>query len=100
MPLQPAGSSYLVSIGNLETKSSLHTHENSTVLKEIISLQSRGVHVHRLDPSSPAELEIEIEQLLKSTRVRAIVISHVSHIDGEFFPSNVSIDLLRATTLF
>ena len=62
------------------------THENSTVLKEIISLQSRGVHVHRLDPSSPAELEIEIEQLLKSTRVRAIVISHVSHIDGRIFP--------------
>jgi L-cysteine/cystine lyase len=62
------------------------THENSTVLKEIMALQSRGVHVHTLGPSSPAELEIEIEQLLKSTRVRAIVISHVSHIDGRIFP--------------
>jgi len=62
------------------------THENSTVLKEIMALQSRGVHVHTLDPISPAELEIEIEQLLKSTHVRAIVISHVSHIDGRIFP--------------
>jgi len=62
------------------------THENSTVLKEIMVLQSQGVHVHTLDPISPAELEIEIEQLLKSTHVRAIVISHVSHIDGRIFP--------------
>ena len=38
------------------------THENSTVLKEIMALQSRGVHVHTLAPISPAELEIEIEQ--------------------------------------
>ena len=62
------------------------THENSTVLKEIMALQSRGVHVHTLDPSSPDELEIQIEQLLKSRQVRAIVISHVSHIDGRIFP--------------
>ena len=62
------------------------THENSTVLKEIMALQPRGVHVHTLNPSSPAELEIEIEQLLKSRQVRAIVISHVSHIDGRIFP--------------
>ena len=62
------------------------THENSTVLKEILALQTRGVHVHTLDPSSPAELEFAIEQLLQSTHVRAIVISHVSHIDGRIFP--------------
>jgi len=62
------------------------THENSTVLKEIMAIQPRGVHVHTLDPSSPGELEIEIEQLLKSRQVRAIVISHVSHIDGRIFP--------------
>ena len=62
------------------------THENSTVLKEIMALQPRGVHVHTLDPNSPDELETQIEQLLKSTHVRAIVISHVSHIDGRIFP--------------
>ena len=62
------------------------THENSTVLKEIMALQPRGVHVHTLDPSSPDELEAQIEQLLKSRQVRAIVISHVSHIDGRIFP--------------
>jgi|GEM_PF-1504356 len=62
------------------------THENSTVLKEISALQTRGIHVHTLDPGSPDELEIQIEQLLQSTQVRAIVISHVSHIDGRIFP--------------
>jgi L-cysteine/cystine lyase len=62
------------------------THENSTVLKEIMALQPRGVHIYRLDPSSPDELEIQIEQLLKSRQVRAIIISHVSHIDGRIFP--------------
>ena len=57
------------------------THENSTVLREILALQTHGVHVHTLDSNSPNELEAEIEHLLVSTHVRAIVISHVSHID-------------------
>jgi selenocysteine lyase/cysteine desulfurase len=62
------------------------THENATVLKEISGLQTHGVQIHTLDPKSPTELEAEIEQLLTSTQVRAIVISHVSHIDGRIFP--------------
>ncbi len=62
------------------------THENSTVLKEILGLQTQGVQVHTLDPTSPTELENEIEHYLASQQVRAIVISHVSHIDGRIFP--------------
>lgn len=62
------------------------THENSTVLKEILSLQTQGVHVHTLDANSPTELEAQIEHLLVSTQVRAILMSHVSHIDGRIFP--------------
>jgi len=62
------------------------THENSTVLKEVMALQRQGVQIHTLDPSSPGELEIQIEQLLQTTHVRAIVISHISHIDGRIFP--------------
>jgi len=62
------------------------THENSTVLKEIMALQPRGVQIHTLEPNSPDELETQIEQLLKSRQVRAIIISHVSHIDGRIFP--------------
>ncbi len=62
------------------------THENSTVLKEILSLQTQGVDVHTLDPISPDELEFQISALLESTHVRAIVISHVSHIDGRILP--------------
>ncbi len=62
------------------------THENATVFNEIMALQLQGVHVHKLDSSSAAKLEMEIEHLLKSRQVRAIVISHVSHIDGRIFP--------------
>lgn len=62
------------------------THENSTVRKEISNLCTRGVQVHTLDPKSPAELEAEIEHILTSQPVRAIVISHISHIDGRIFP--------------
>jgi len=62
------------------------THENSTVLREIFALQSRGIQIHTLDPTSPTELVTEIERLLISTHVRAIIISHVSHIDGRIFP--------------
>jgi len=39
-----------------------------------------------IGPSFRYELETQIEQLLKSRQVRAIVISHVSHIDGRIFP--------------
>jgi len=62
------------------------THENSTVLKEICGLQSKGVQIETLEPSSPAELENAIEQRLRTTQIRAILISHVSHIDGRIFP--------------
>ncbi|MDH5562953.1 MAG: aminotransferase class V-fold PLP-dependent enzyme, partial [Nitrospirota bacterium] len=50
------------------------THENSTVLKEILALQSRGVQVQPLDPSSPDEFEMQVKQLLQATRVRAIIV--------------------------
>lgn len=62
------------------------THENSTVLKEILALQPHGVQIHTLEPGSPAEFERAIEQRLETRCVRAIVISHVSHIDGRIFP--------------
>ena len=62
------------------------THENSTVLKEILGLQAREVHIQTLDPKSPDELETQIKQYFHSKQVRAILISHVSHIDGRIFP--------------
>jgi len=62
------------------------THENSTVLKEILALQPKGVQIETLAPSSPVELEKAIDQRLHTRQVRAIIISHVSHIDGRIFP--------------
>ena len=62
------------------------THENATVLNELSGLHIHGVSIQSLDPESSTEFETEIEYHLKSTKVRAIVISHVSHIDGRVFP--------------
>ena len=62
------------------------THENSTVLKEILGLQRHGVQVQTISPSSPVELENRIKHLLESIQVRALVMSHISHIDGRIFP--------------
>ncbi len=72
------------------------THENSTVLKEILGLHALGVQVHTLDPKSPTELETKIKQLLMSTQIRAIIISHVSQIDGRVFPIERLSKLARA----
>ena len=62
------------------------THENATILKEISVLQSHGVQIETLTPNSPVELENAIAQRLRTTHVRAILISHVSQIDGRIFP--------------
>ncbi len=70
-------------------------HENATVLKEISTLQARGIQIETIDPRSPEELLIQIEQLLTSTQVRAILISHVSHIDGRIFPIECISQLCR-----
>ena len=75
-------------------------HENATVLKEILSLQTQSVHVDVLDPSSPEDLENHVAQLLSSTQVRAIVISHVSHFDGRIFPIERIYQLTRKNDVF
>lgn len=62
------------------------THENSTILNEIHSLRNRGVLVVSLDPESPTGLLSAFEQALQKHPVRALVISHVSHLDGRIFP--------------
>mgnify|MGYP002623861259 CR=1 FL=1 len=62
------------------------THENATILYEIDSLRTRGVQVLSLDPDAAPGFLPAFEHLLNKHSVRAIVISHVSHLDGRIFP--------------
>ncbi|WP_447969241.1 aminotransferase class V-fold PLP-dependent enzyme [Nitrospira sp. M1] len=63
------------------------THENPSIRNELLALTHRGVETHFLPPTSSSQ------QFLKSVRdalheqpVRAIILSHVSHVDGRIFP--------------
>ncbi len=62
------------------------THENATILHEIDTLRNRGVKVISLDPDATPGFLPALEQTLNKHPVRAIVISHVSHLDGRIFP--------------
>ena len=62
------------------------THENSTILQELQILKNYGAHVVSLDPDSSAGLLSAFEHALHQHSVRAIVVSHVSHLDGRIFP--------------
>jgi len=69
------------------------THENSTILHEIHALRDRGVSVVSLDPDASIGLLPSLEQSLHAHSVRAIVASHVSHLDGRIFPVETIQDL-------
>lgn len=62
------------------------THENATILQELRELKERGVDIIALDPDSTGGLVPQLETTLRHTSIRAIVISHISHLDGRIFP--------------
>jgi selenocysteine lyase/cysteine desulfurase len=70
-------------------------HENSTILYEIEQLAARGVKIISLDPDTGTGLLPTVEHALHEYPVRAIVISHVSHLDGRIFPIDTLQDMAR-----
>lgn len=62
------------------------THENPSVTRQLHTLEDRGVDIHHVQPSSPDQLIQSIAQSLDQHAVKAIIISHVSHVDGRIFP--------------
>lgn len=62
------------------------THENSTILQEINELKDREIEIISLDPDAPPGLLPQLQQTVQRQAVRAIVVSHVSHLDGRIFP--------------
>ena len=62
------------------------THEHPSVTREMDWLVHRGVHVLPIKPTSPHEILTTIEGHLSTKPIKAIVLSHVSHVDGRIFP--------------
>ncbi|MDA1302829.1 MAG: aminotransferase class V-fold PLP-dependent enzyme [Nitrospirae bacterium] len=62
------------------------THENPSITRQLHALKDRGVDIHFVQPSSPDQLIQSITHTLDQHSVKAIVISHVSHVDGRIFP--------------
>ncbi|GJL65689.1 MAG: cysteine lyase [Nitrospirales bacterium] len=63
------------------------THENPSIRHELLALEHQGVETKFFPPtSSPQEFLTSVHHALHEPRVRAIIVSHVSHVDGRIFP--------------
>lgn len=62
------------------------SHENPSITRQLRALEDRGVRIHAVQPSSPDQMIHSITQTLDQHWVKAIVVSHVSHVDGRIFP--------------
>ena len=62
------------------------THENPSVMREIDWLAQRGVQVSKIRPTSPEDLLTTIDMQISSRKIKAIILSHISHVDGRILP--------------
>ena len=73
------------------------THENPSIARRLHALKRRGVHVYAVRPESPEAFLHEVQERLNGPGVKAIVMSHVSHVDGRIFPVHAVAALARPT---
>ncbi len=71
------------------------THENPSIAGRLHALEREGVHVHAVRPISPDQFLHEVQERLNDHGVKAIVMSHVSHVDGRIFPIHAVASLAR-----
>ena len=62
------------------------THENPSITSQLFALEPRGIHIHAIKPVSPGEFIKEFKHQVNQHHPKAIVMSHVSHVDGRVFP--------------
>ncbi len=72
------------------------THENPSIMRHLHALEHDGVHRHAIHPMSPDAFLHEVRAHVSQARVKAIVMSHVSHVDGRIFPIHDVAALARA----
>lgn len=72
------------------------THENPSITKQLRALEHEGIHVHAVRPTSLHTFLNALEEQCNKPGVNAIVLSHVSHVDGRVFPLHEVASLARA----
>lgn len=72
------------------------THENPSITKQLRALEHEGIHVHAVRPTSLQTFLNALEERFNGPGVKAIVMSHVSHVDGRVFPVHDVASLARA----
>ena len=72
------------------------THENPSITKQLRALERDGVRVHAVKPASLQTFLQTLEERVNEPGVKAIVMSHVSHVDGRVFPVHDVASLARA----
>ena len=72
------------------------THENPSITKQLRALEQEGIRVHAVRPTSLDAFLQGLEERFSKPGVKAIVLSHVSHVDGRVFPVHDVASLARA----
>lgn len=72
------------------------THENPSITKQLRALERDGVRVHAVRPTSLQTFLQTLEARVNEPGVNAIVMSHVSHVDGRVFPVRDVASLARS----
>ncbi|RMH37386.1 MAG: aminotransferase class V-fold PLP-dependent enzyme [Nitrospirae bacterium] len=62
------------------------THENPSIVRELNAVVRDGVQIVLLDPVSPDDMIEQFDRVLATRPVKAVLLSHVSHVDGRIFP--------------
>ena len=72
------------------------THENPSITNQLRALEQEGIRVHAVRPTSLDAFLQTLEERFSKPGVKAIVLSHVSHVDGRVFPVHDVASLARA----
>ena len=72
------------------------THENPSITGQLRALEREDVHVHAVRPASLQTFLHALEEQFDEPNVKAVVVSHVSHVDGRVFPVREVASLARA----
>ena len=72
------------------------THENPSITKQLRAREREGIRVHAVRPTSLDAFLQTLEERFKEPGVKAVVLSHVSHVDGRVFPVHEVASLAKA----
>ena len=72
------------------------THENPSIMRQLRALERDGVRIHAVSPTSLDTFLHTLEEQVNEPGGKAIVISHVSHVDGRVFPVHDVASLAKA----